>query len=282
METAVHSINVVHRKPNTKAAYDPKMAEYEQYCDYKFNYEPAATRYTVTGDKVFEFLFYHAMRNKYSVGGPGKKTRNGFQEDDFEHVMGTYKEGVKKIGELRDAGTEIDDATKKKLFKDPENPLRHQQVNTYKATLLKIFKMQVQKKANSLTWEQVFTYNCEALVELVKNRSPRIARENFHEKIQADFTPFTSIGQVTEIEQKFWENGAASIRKSFPSIRNRMTFLNCYSGLLRHESMFLGELSDMVGLEHEKEGDAHKIFIMVMQIAIGKWLVVVLLCVWFD
>jgi hypothetical protein len=34
--------------------------------------------------------------------------------------------------------------------------------------------------------------------------------------------------------------------------------------------MFLGELSDRVGIEHHKERDPHSIFVMVMQIATGK------------
>jgi hypothetical protein len=40
--------------------------------------------------------------------------------------------------------------------------------------------------------------------------------------------------------------------------------------LLRHESMFLGELSDMLCIEYQRSSDSDPFFIMVMQIATGK------------
>ena len=46
-------------------------------------------------------------------------------------------------------------------------------------------------------------------------------------------------------------------------MRNRCTFFSCYSGLLCHESMFLGELSDMVGIKHHKKKDPHSICVVV-------------------
>jgi hypothetical protein len=89
------------------------------------------------------------------------------------------------------------------------------------------------------------------------------------EKIDHEFTPFTSMTQVANIEQAFWDRGK-TVRESLPSLRNRCIFLLCYSGLLRHESMFLGELSDMLHIEYQRSRDIDPFFIMVMQIATGK------------
>lgn len=49
-----------------------------------------------------------------------------------------------------------------------------------------------------------------------------------------------------------------------------MTFLNCYYGVLRHKSLFLGELSNMVSLDHKRDRDVYPMTIQVMQIATGK------------
>jgi hypothetical protein len=46
--------------------------------------------------------------------------------------------------------------------------------------------------------------------------------------------------------------------------------LLCYSGLLHHELMFLGELSNMLHIEYQKSSNSNPSFIMVTQIAIGK------------
>jgi hypothetical protein len=49
-------------------------------------------------------------------------------------------------------------------------------------------------------------------------------------------------------------------------------------GLLHHESMFLGELSDMVGIEYQRSQDCNHFFSLVMQIATGKCISVVACC----
>ena len=104
---------------------------------------------------------------------------------------------------------------------------------------------QASQGANGLTWELIFTRKCKELVNLVKERKRGVKGALYAEKIDHEFTPFTSMTQVA-------------------------IFLLCYSGLLRHESMFLGELSDMLHIEYQKSSDSDPFFIMVMQIATGK------------
>ena len=106
-------------------------------------------------------------------------------------------------------------------------------------------------------------------MNLVKEHKRRIKRKLYDEKVDHEFTPFTSMAQVGNIEQAFWDHGK-TVRESLPSLRNRCVFLLCYSGLLRHESIFLGELSDMLHIEYQKSSDNDPFFIMVMQIATGK------------
>ena len=115
------------------------------------------------------------------------------------------------------------------------------------------------------------THDSKAVVEMVKEQKERIRRANYAEKLDKDFTPFISMSQVDDIENAFWEHGKTSARESFPGIRNRFVFLQCYAAVLRHESMFLGELSDMFGFEHKRPKDPDPLYIMVMQIATGKF-----------
>ncbi|KAI9326589.1 hypothetical protein BD770DRAFT_432816, partial [Pilaira anomala] len=44
------------RPLNTSKAYDPKIAEFRAWCDYKFHYQPLEQRYIVTGEKAHYFL----------------------------------------------------------------------------------------------------------------------------------------------------------------------------------------------------------------------------------
>lgn len=266
MRTVVGEINRRNRRKNTAAAYDPKSAEFEEYCDYAYSELHPSIRYTVDAEKLFKFLFYHAMRDKYKVGGR-RRGRHGFDGSDYDRVWQSYSSSVVR---LRQYGGEPPDDVMNELFKDPPKPLGYDQLNTYKSMVRGIWETQIQQNANTLSWDRVFTYESKSLLEMVKTRRGRIRRATYQEKLEGDFTPFTSLGQVAKIETQFWNNGKKSSRAALPTLRNRMTFLNCYNGVLRHETLFNGELSDMVGLQHLREKDAHEIFVMVMQMSTGK------------
>jgi hypothetical protein len=159
---------------------------------------------------------------------------------------------------------EIDD------IPDPENPCHYNNLNTYKTVLNNLWSDQASQRAHGLTWELIFTRKCKELINLVKERKRRVKRKIYAEKIDHEFTPFTSMAQVGNIEQAFWDHGKTVRESGLPGLRSRCVFLLCYSGLLRHESMFLGELSDMLCIEYQRSRDSDPFFIMVMQIATGK------------
>ena len=126
------------------------------------------------------------------------------------------------------------------------------------------------QNANNLSWDLIFSHDIKHLFSMVKARKTRIAHQNFHEKLSSDFTPFTSKDQLPTIEKAMWDSGNSSFRASMTTLRNRAVFLNCYSGLLRHESIFKGELSDLLCLRHKRSDDVDKMTIQIMQIPEGK------------
>jgi hypothetical protein len=104
---------------------------------------------------------------------------------------------------------------------------------------------------------------------MVKNRKRRIARQKFVEKLDGEFTPFTTFEQVPEIENWFWAAGKNAARSALTGLRNRFAFLQCYAGILRHESIFLAELSDLLAIVVPR---AHEdpLFISILQLEQGK------------
>lgn len=254
---AVSRINQQNRKENTSAAYDPKVAEYHAFCDHQYAALHPSVRYTVDFSRLFDFLFYHSMREKYKQGGR-KKQAHGFRSDDFDAVCAKYRR-------LTDSSV-----VNPKELPDPENPVGYDLINTYKSVVYNIWMTQVSQKSNSNPWDMIFTMPCKELMTMVKARKQRIKRKNYKEKIDADFAPFASLSQIEGIEQALWQYGSTTMKGALPGLRNRFTFLGCYSGLLRSESLFLGELSDMFGIEHKRERDVHPYFIAIMQIATGK------------
>jgi hypothetical protein len=275
LAAAITRINDQNKKDNTSFAYDPKVAEYYAYCRHRYAGLHESVRYTVSPGKLHEFLFYHAMRNKYDQGGKKgdqggkrkkgdqgikrKKGAHGFDKKDFESVL-------QKYGHLVDSS-----CVSTVEVPDPENPVGFSVMNTYKAVVYNVWMTQVANQSNSMSWDMIFTMPSKELMTMVKNRKVRIDRQTYKEKIDADFAPFTSLNQIASIERALWHNGSMTMKAALPGLRNRFTFLACYSGLLRSESLFLGELSDMFGIEHKCTRDPHPYFISIMQIATGKF-----------
>jgi hypothetical protein len=254
----VRTVVMATRPLNTTLAYDPKAKEYDTFCDHVYKAKSPSTRYTVGTEKVFLFLFYQAFRNKYKRGGISKGEPHGFDTGDYDTVVAQWA----RYNSCFESG-EIED------IPDPSNPCHFDSLNTYKTVLQNVWSDQASQGANGLTWELIFTRKCKELMNLVKERRRRIKRKLYAEKVDHEFTPFTSMAQVGNIEQAFWDHGK-TVRESLPGLRNRCIFLLCYSGLLRSESMFLGELSDMLCIEYQRSRDSDPFFIMVMQIATGK------------
>ena len=93
----------------------------------------------------------------------------------------------------------------------------------------------------------IFTMPCRELMTMVKNHKVRIKNcQTYKEKIDADFAPFTSLNQISTIERALWHNGSTTMKGAPPRLRNCFTFLACYSGILQSESLFLGQLSDIL------------------------------------
>lgn len=262
MDNASHLVsqtNLQNRRVNTAKAYDPKKQEFLAFCDHMYAGKPVTTRYVVTEDKLYFFLFYQAYRSK-KKGGGGKRKSDGsrqpheFDPEDYDRVWSEF--GSRNLPE---------GATPP----DPENPLGFSMVNQYKAAVRKLYDQQRIEYVNNRLWENVCTPRVHELMTMVANRKRRIDRKNFTEKLDQEFTPFTTLTQMPEIEDWLWNHGKDSARSAFSALRNRFGFLQCFAGALRHEALFHAELSDLMGLIVPKKVE-DDLFIFIMQMDQGK------------
>jgi hypothetical protein len=136
-----------------------------------------------------------------------------------------FNEILKMYGELHILNPDVS-------IPDPKNGLAYDQMNTYRSAVRKIWETQVSDGANNLAWDLINDGKCKALLKMVKARKARVRRANFAEKIDFEFSPFTTIDQVDNIEEWFWNNGSRSNRSSLAGLRNRFTFLSCYKAIL--------------------------------------------------
>jgi hypothetical protein len=228
---------------NTTRAYCTKGKEFEAFCDIVHSRDQYPK--TVTEEKVFIFLFYQAHRPSRQKG-KRMRDRPIFDLEEFEVVRERARQG----------------------YKEP-NPVGYEVVNQHLCAILKIHRRQVDLSSNNLTKDQLRSERVQVLLKSVKMRKRRVAKENYAEKIDSEFAPFLLVRSVPLIEEKLFDRNAFAPSYSMASLRDRYCFLMSHCGVLRGESLFKCELSDLCDLVMDDQGP-HPCHILMMRIATGK------------
>lgn len=262
MEQSVLNTTRDTRPANTTLAYEGKQAEFVEFCRYLFPSQSPALQELVTDDKLYMFLWYQSLRGKRK---PGKKRRsNGNEAQQQQGEYSCFDPDDYNAVKLKFLGADE--------HQDPINPVKAQQVHNYKCAVRQIWMRQVSERCNSLSWEQIYTYKCQDLTGMVKKRRPRVDKAQYKEKIDGHFAPYLTVGKPVEaLEQKLWEYAKApSFRVVLAGLRNRFCFLQTFAGILRGESLFKAELSDLLYFNLDNKCDPSPMQILILQIATGK------------
>ena len=173
-----------HKVKNTKRAYDPKILEFRQFCDSIYGNDYLAQ--IVTEEKNFAFLFYQAHRVKKQTKSQRSCTDSGVSR--FDH--NDYDEVTKQI---RQSYEKTDDCPMGDV-------LGFNMVNQYRCAIKRILREQRDNNANTLKNEDIDSERVTRLMENVKKRKDAVARANFKERFDGEFTPYKMISEVNQIE----------------------------------------------------------------------------------
>jgi hypothetical protein len=218
LEQAVLEMSESLWPSNTQKAFDPKIDEYFQFCNYVYPHD--LYRYNLSYDKVYWFMFYVAFRNNKTNAGTkeSRKARreavkNGihFDPESYNNVMSTFQGAT--------TGAEITEAD----WPKPEYPISLLNFEQYKAVFRKIYKVQIAKRVLSTTWDHIWQMGLDTLREHVKVRMPKAKKESYEEKLAGEFAPYAAVEEYPRIEEVLWEDSwTASGRRAVASgLRHR-------------------------------------------------------------
>jgi Centromere DNA-binding protein complex CBF3 subunit, domain 2/Transcriptional activator of glycolytic enzymes len=258
LEQAIVTIRNASRPENTRKTQEPKIKEFESYCDQCFPGDPF--KHNLGPEKVYRFMYYQAFREKKKCGGRSKRAieeEERFDKAQFDEIMKTYGAS---------AGPLI-------AYPTPINPIAKSTFESYKAVIKLIHTEQEARRVCGLHWSQIWLNPCNHLHKLVKERAPMIKKLTYQEKVDGEFAPYTIVERYEEIEEELWNDSALAVGKR--SICTQLRHLCCVkyltAGILRSESLHRAELSDFLGLNIPKlDSDVHRPWLMVQQIPIGK------------
>jgi Centromere DNA-binding protein complex CBF3 subunit, domain 2/Transcriptional activator of glycolytic enzymes len=258
MAQMVNNILTDARPTNTRKALDPKQQEFEQFCDYIGGND--IYRYNLNFDKVYKFLYYQTFREKKKAGGDRAARKRGeyFNIEDYRSVVNYYLQG--------------EEATPKN-FPHPVNPIAKATFEQYKMVIKNMHTDQVTRGVCGMTWDLIWQLPCQRLMKHVKERTPKVKKATYQEKVNGEFAPYTMVERYEDIEKALWEDSksAVSPRSINTQLRHRACCLYLTSGILRSESLHHAELSDFLCLKPPpRDTDIHPMFLMINQIAEGK------------
>ena len=108
-------------------------------------------------------------------------------------------------------------------------------------------------------------------MKLVKSRQSYIDKKNYKEKVDHEFAPYAALQDMSRIESEMWSRcNGAGLKSLYAWLRNRFCFLLSFCGILRCESLFKAELSDLLSIQMQKPKDPHPLFVLILQMATGK------------
>ena len=259
---AIVQLRANGKPTNTVKAFQPKMEEYEQFCEQC--YPDDNFKYCLDESKLYRFMYYQAFREKKKAGGNKEALASGsrFDVEEYRQIMNSYADA----GRIATGGGSA-------VFPQPTNPISRATFDQYKACMKMIHEDQKSINVCSLPWEMLWKQNCRNLQNHVKERAPLLRRLNYVEKVNGEFSGYTIVEHYNEIEQSLWDdsNTTQGRRNVCSNIRHRACLLMLVSGILRSESLHRAEISDFLSIRPPKRDyDIHPIYVQIQQICEGK------------
>ena len=260
------------KKKNTAKAYDPKVSEFNEFCNEVFGGEPLQTRFIVDDRSVQSFFLYVGFREQKPRGrvskGEEENWKSKFNVNEWNRIARMFR--LTSTGQL-----DLDKTIASMV--QPTKGVGFATMVTTKAAIKKLWLNQVEGTPNIDTEHKVFGHTVRKIMQIVRQRKVKEDHKNCVEKIDKDSAPMESVSHIQLLEESLFNIGVkksgrfSAINKSVhASLRNRFTFLCTTTGILRGESLFKAELSDLFKLDIKLPKDPHEFTILIMQISSGK------------
>ena len=145
-------------------------------------------------------------------------------------------------------------------------------INQYLCAVKTLLLKQRSAGLTSLKSDDIMTERMKVLLKEVRTRRNAVVRALFKERISKEFQPFKMIVEVPRIEEWLWEYNNTTISFAASSLRDRFHFLMSLGAVLRSESLFKADLSDLcdVMLDTDKTNEPSPYHIVVLCIGEGK------------
>ena len=245
---------------NTKKRYNRYQEEFAEYCCIVFNDPKGKPTYTL--DRVYNFLYYHAYRPKKAQQKKGEKRKRAdtdhinppkypkwFEHDCYTAVFDGYEE---KEATATDLATGVE-------------YIGYTHFNNIRSALVDIAPSEI-KTAIRLDKR---IKNLLKVIQSRKRTQSRLLRE---EKVPAELPVWDILPAIRKLEVLFWEKHSrtACNERVACALRDRWCFNDSFQCIVRAESLWKEELSDMMHYTHHARGEPQPYEVLLRVLWDGK------------
>ena len=241
--------------PNTNKAYGAQQRFFVRLCDiipgFAEDGSDERNKYLVTEKKAFMFLWNTVYRKKRSP-----------QEPLNTYSVAEYQETVDK--HPFDRPTALDapawEYNSESTFEQ-----------AYGAMLALARDQEVEQQRPGLERAVKESIRIKQLRTVVTTRKGLLRRLRHEEKIDEYSDALRLLPHLAAIEEEFWKQSATgTLRQAMLSLRNRSFYLFTKQGILRGESLWYAELSDMFDFHYKAQEEPQAYHGLLLQIRISK------------
>ena len=252
---SIAEANEKSKPKNTKRAYQPRITEFKQFCESVYAEE--ANPFIVTEEKAYGFISYNAHRAKVENKNRKSTTDNSvqrFERADYDKVMNL----IASFNHEEHNWDHFGDV------------LEFDSVNIYLCAVKTLMARQRDEGINSLQNWDLMTERMKLLLILVTERREKVSKALFKERATGDFEPFRMASELAKIEEFMWEYSCKTATFSASSMRDRFQYLMTLNGVLRMESMYIADLSDLCDFIFHQKDELDPYQCLIMRIGTGK------------
>jgi len=182
---------------------------------------------------------------------------------DLSDTIDNYKKVVDTISNSSDV--------------QPIKPTRYSVVNQWMCAILQLHDQQKLEMTNQFTLQEIKSSRVKKLLNYVRDRRVATARSTYKEKVDYELLPYINAQRFSDLELYFWERNNPKehhnvhSHSALASLRHRDCLLTSKCGILRGESLFMCELSDLLPVTLKTNRNyPTPMFVCIQQLTKGK------------
>ena len=118
--------------------------------------------------------------------------------------------------------------------------------------------------------QDIMTTKLKDLIDDVNGRGEQNLKKHFKERMTSDFEPFRVLTDIPKLETYMWNDNREKRIYGASALRDHFQLLFSLSGVLRSDSIYKADLSDLLDFKFKQKNEPDPYHICILRVGEGK------------